>query len=886
VTALAFSKDLLFAGEGPVLRIYRRYDNQLHETFDVFPSQAIHGIVVYSEGLIIWGGNLVASYLFTADKASLRRPASFFEASDWILDISVAPETPGGTQKAALVTAHNALLLLDLKHLTTGLQDLTSSSRCILYSAHIHWTDSEHILVASGTVFGDIIVWTCILQQSGPCSSTLHHLLTGHEGSIFGVHIFEPSAGPSRLLASCSDDRTLRIWDISLLPETATTSQAVTDLTSIRETGFGLNIADVLPDTAVGGTCIATGWGHSSRIWGFKVVPSPDPQIISHIVSFGEDASRQLWSLRQTAPDEHSLSHIEGSTSHAGMNIWSWATVQDTPQQVIIASGGADGSIALESKSLPFTQESDYTRTWSMQDFSASSLGQSKSGPRDKLRTFAFLDSTKLLVTTNEGNIFLLAKAADQNTTMNWLCREERLRGYSVITSISSLSIAFLAGVDGSVIMYDGHGFYDLFKTNSKTSALFAHRLPSSKVPQARIGLLVANVEAKTALFSRFDMSSVCDATRAPEYTSSCQLLLPKAFVVTSFVITATGQDSKHTILLLGSRNGSIAIYLLDNLTNNREDTSVAHSYLLHKAHSIDAVTDLAWYDNHVFSVGRDGTFAVHQLVTSDSQLSLRLINQTVLPLGSNVEGVGIDEHNHHVLAWGFSGKRFVVYDVNDESEIMSVGCGGASRSWKFEPRETLQESHFGWIEASQLCLVSQGEQRKQGVNRGSHGREIKAVAVCPIKQRNAGVLFATGSEDTDIKLFTYSRLDEVPNFKCLRTLRKHNTGIRHLEWSSDGRYLFSSGGFEEFVVWRIEAAPVHGLGVVCESTCPIESALPDLRIMAFSIREDEGYFIITMVRSDSTIRVSLKCQSSQASLIKNGRCINIATVRILSGLF
>ncbi|KAH0209326.1 WD40 repeat-like protein, partial [Aureobasidium melanogenum] len=81
---------------------------------------------------------------------------------------------------------------------------------------------------------------------------------------------------------------------------------------------------------------------------------------------------------------------------------------------------------------------------------------------------------------------------------------------------------------------------------------------------------------------------------------------------------------------------------------------------------------------------------------------------------------------------------------------------------------------------------------------------------------------------------------------------------IRQLEWSSDGHYLFSSAGFEEFFVWRVESAPLVELGVVCESACPTESELPDLRIMSFSCREESGNFIITMVRSDSTIRMQM----------------------------
>ena len=809
MTALAFSKDYLFAGEGPILRIHRRHDNSLLETIKIFASQAIHGIAIHSDGIVVWGGHLVALYTFTSDGTSTLKLVSSLEATDWILDIAISPELSGNKRKAALITAHNALLLLDLGDSNTGLQELTSNSKCILYSAHVHWTDDEHILIASGTVFGDIILWSCFLQTHGAPSSVLHHVLIGHEGSIFGVQIFEVPTdqvhegreGPSRLLASCSDDRTVRVWDISYLPETATDPQAAADLTSARETGFGANVADVLPGNASGGKCIAKAWGHASRIWGVKFIPSPTSSTISYVVSFGEDTTHQFWSLKETAPDEFSLTHHGGSCLHSGKNIWSWAIHQISPEHVVVASGGADGSVAIEPKSVPFTNQFDHTQSWSIQDLGSLCPEQSTSGRPDMLRSYAFLGKTDLLVTTNAGNILLL------------------------------------------------------------TQALFAQDLTSLNTAHHQVGLLIANVEAKTALFSRFDLSGSEDSPRTTENLLTWRLTLPKGFVTTSF-LTINLDSEGSMMLVVGSRSGSISIFLIKEGGIIEDD--IIHHCLLDRAHGTDSVTDLAWFaepgstsnGGHIFSVGKDGTYAIHRLSRSDSSIGLRLISQTTLPLGTNIEGLYIDEITGHLLVWGFHSRRFIVFDATDETEIMSIDCGGANRIWKFEPESGLQGGHFVWTQASQLCLFSQIQQPTKVLNKGNHGREIKSVAVAPKNPTNVGILFATGSEDTDIKLFTYQNEGKVPHFHCLKTLRKHNTGIQQLEWSSDGHYLFSSGGFEEFFVWRVETAPLVELGVVCESVYPTESDLPDLRIMSFSCVEEGDNFIITMVRSDSTLRV------------------------------
>lgn len=93
-----------------------------------------------------------------------------------------------------------------------------------------------------------------------------------------------------------------------------------------------------------------------------------------------------------------------------------------------------------------------------------------------------------------------------------------------------------------------------------------------------------------------------------------------------------------------------------------------------------------------------------------------------------------------------------------------------------------------------------------------------------------------------------------------MQTLRKHNTGIQHLQWSADGRFLFSSAGFEEFHVWKIaNDLPLVDIGVVCESSHP-RSGGSDLRIMGFDATTrvtsaHQDAFDIMMAYSDSSIK-------------------------------
>lgn len=925
MTALAFSEQYLFSGEGPFLKVHRRNDATLLSTITVFSSQAVHGIVVHETGLLVWGGHQVALFDFShpvpeqsAPQLSLRAE---LKAEDWILDVSVSPAAgPDAPQTAALVTAHNALLLLRLDSTSNArglsMVELTSNSKCILYSAHIFWMGADRILVASGTVFGDIILWSCFVRSDEAPESVLHQILVGHDGSIFGVQIYErpdPDSKelPSRLLASCSDDRTIRIWDISVLPEASASPQAATDLPSARETGFGSNIADSLPGDASIDRCIAQAWGHASRIWGVRFVRSKSPEILSHLVSFGEDATCQFWKLAATgnstgssSEKSYALSHVATTAAHAGKNIWASALVEKQSDKVIIASGGADGSISVESKIIPFPSESESIQSWSIGEMVAAIPEHARSAKEDKLRSYAFVNSVDLLVTTDSGNVLLLCSssgAAHEQSTWKWISVEPSLRGYSVVTSIASLSLVFLAGIDGSVFLYDASGIRRITKCTGKVSNLLARQtsMVDTVHPDRKFAtLLVTTVENKIA-----NLMTICapsnDGSTGTTVVNERQIQLPVSFIVTSSIVSPD-----NTMLVLGSRNGMFASFTLQE--NAGKGGPVAHDVLVHGAHDKDAITDIDWVAgpatgnqmSHIFSVGRDGSYGVHQISKSGSATSLRLINRTSLAPGTILEGIRVDQESKKVLVWGFHSKQMIVVDVTKEQELIRVNCGGANRSWAFEPLNLLSGGAFAWTKASDLCLTYRTEASRQSWNSGGHGRETKAVAVRPgIKDIGLhDTLFATGSEDTNIKISSYSvNRDGQSSFRCLRTLRKHNTGIQHLEWSQDGRYLFSSGGFEELFVWKVVSAPIIDAGVVCESVCPSESDLPDLRIMSFSVKqtcvgdgeEKDDEFIISAVRSDSTMRVyqyTSSANSKRWQLILTGnyltscltQCLNI----------
>lgn len=368
--------------------------------------------------MLIWGASSVTvlprstiELLIRDQSSSVTQSLSSFEvlqAPDWVYHGAISDCESPSSSRAVLVTAHNEVLPLHI--LPSAADDETKvrlkfgklraprTSRPILYSAQVRWTNEDEVLVAAGTVFGEIIVWRCRgLDENRESDQGVKVLFifTGHEGSIFGVDIspdiFVPAEDSTeqgaekrmRLLASCSDDRTIRIWDISSDATTATLDQHTLldekeegqetekprhHFTEARETGFGENIPSLEASAShVSSKPLAMAMGHVSRIWNvrFATTITQGGEGAAKggltLYSFGEDASTQKWRLelsgaaldgqpQDAAGGTATLTHQAIMLRHSGKHIWSSAifgssAANNNNTRTLIATGGSDGKI-------------------------------------------------------------------------------------------------------------------------------------------------------------------------------------------------------------------------------------------------------------------------------------------------------------------------------------------------------------------------------------------------------------------------------------------------------------------------------------------------------------------------------------------------------------
>lgn len=905
------------------MRFYDRRENVLISSKRLFETQAIHGIRELSSStdhvhLIVWGGLLIRTLILDTfcDEDDGWWPlnvrcSQVARAPDWILDLHPAPTVPGNTlpERCVAVTAHNALLDIvqefgiqypRVKSLgVVSVSELTSSSRSILYSAHLLWESNDCILVAAGTAFGEIIYWSWHQMRPEQSRSRIHHVFLGHEGSIFGVQISNKlcinGQKARRLLASCSDDRTIRIWDVSRVTaeEARLSHNDDAELLRTRHTGF----SNTSFDTDVSDQdCVAIGWGHTSRVWKVEFLNSsviPDKIIL---LSVGEDATSRTWTLITNVDSSKSpstpswqLELIDTATCHNGKNVWSMSIPNASSAHGSVALGGADSKISkfsLRTRSRS-TEQAQYdieyfTSTLASSGEStvaAKKIGHRSSKQTDFLRSYAFVDESSFILTTNSGGIFLETLSPQHITAIDLsrlVAKVEDLSGYSVCAGEHSLGVAFVAGAKGSLYAYTKatSRLIKLYTFNGKIGEIIAAAVTDS-LQSKRIVLLVTLVGQQVAHLLNVDLSG-CEE---PQYlyeelpesnrpTVSSTAIIPIPGHITGLVITSMAYiDSFDEIyVLLGYRRGSIAAYrILDHREPHADQSSAELLGIMQSIHGKETVTAMTWIpkgtsspSGHLVSTGRDGCVAIHLIDLKT--MSYQMVHNITLPVGPNIEGLYIRGGELHV--YGFSHKEFVVYNTATEEVTMSVETGGAHRSWSFQPSFSLHRGGtLVWTRASSMHVISQYGDDHDVIRSGGHGREIKAVAVSPAIETNENQiqLIATGAEDTDIKIFSYT--DE--HLTCLRTLRKHTTGIQSLQWSADGSYLFSSGGCEEFYVWKISRLPpeIGGIGVVCEASCPPESEHSDLRIMAFDVAQYSEYvFIISMVFSNSIVKVCNTC--------------------------
>lgn len=851
ITALALyqtpaGQKIVLAGEDGDVVFYDTETNLAVHRLSVFSRQPIHGIHVSSADgsdavVLVWGSSSVAA--FPADYTQPSKVAHAI-APDWIYDGVISPFD---SSKVILVTAHNETVRLeyDIAHNEITIQDkIVSPSRPMLYTAKATWAARDEILIAAGTVFGDILVWKHNLKDDLP---RMLFSLSGHEGSIFGVDLSPllrlPDGSFIRLLLSCSDDRTIRVWNVTesdILSETNTQTQVSTD-TGFRcapeygDDNFDQGRVDVLP--------IAMEMGHASRIWGVKFALQPGsdkaPGQIP-IYSFGEDSTTQRWSLDLNAALQKSyrLSHEKTFSLHNGKHLWSRALICGE-KQAIIVTGGADSRISLINDTTESITKSDsgLIVVEAPDVFEDAKASNSKRNA-ELIGRYDFLSHDDIIGVTNTGR---LAVGAFNDVGISW--REiplgdmaEDLKNCYVLRTV-------------------GHGAAVVGSTSGN---LYYFRLPDVMVHVATLGGRIAEINALSPTSSKAEEVDVLVHLHGKSTSQYITLAKDTGKILSH--IGAEGLDERFVavsaakignLIAIGSRHGWLSIL--------KQDGASLKCIVDFATRSRDAITAIVPLPStnsgpeaptYILATSRDGKYRIYDLELSNEKAKLHLIHETALPFGPMIEGAWFTKDAHpELVMYGFRSKDFVVWSESRREEIANMDCGGAHRTFRLRySDEVLGRCRFAFTRTSKLLIHSQPGIAHTPLKLGTHGREIRAIA-------SNGKIIATGAEDTSIRLWEYdSNEGHMLHLACMKT---HVTGLQRLKWLGS-EYLISSGGNEEFFVWRVtqlKGSAYAGVAVVCEGVFQDKTPVGDLRIMDFDVAWEDGAVAIVMAFSNSSFK-------------------------------
>lgn len=840
VEVLVFAgRKILLVGNGSILRVVGAESQSVLCNFQVLQRQAIHGIVLVSCSeadeaakldFIVYGGRQVAWTVLDIafhDEIVICTSLDIIDritVKDWILSCT---KSENSELIASFVTSYNALYHVEARRLTKQLHCwlLTDAVGVFLYSANLSQRHGNSYLIASGTVFGQVLVWSCTFDdhsQKWTVSRCVQ--FNGHHGSIFGVNVSKPRVVDGReysRVVSCSDDRMIQVWD---LPET--------------ESGTAKVDIVVSDDFKQCDQAIAKTYGHISRIWNVDFITNLHED--SLMVSTGEDGQAQSWFLdmqRERKDKSPYLRNAYVDRHHAGKHIWSRCHLEHE-NKITFYTGGADGQII--SRRYDHTGRADIGSKYGSQTFKViQSMVNEQTAARKRplaLKEYVVLDHGYTLATTDDGQ--LLRGNMDTDPIV-WESITHDTKSTPLPVSTTTVS---------------GHAFF--IRTSDSTLCAVEYRhlqlTEICSVRQAKVANIWAldsnrnvdgHLEACIAISYHghevLELYWIEMIKGKPRLTDKSSVSLPNTFEITSVLY-----DKDLQILVYGSRAGAVALSINIVSATADETTTVCNR----RVHSQDTVTSICklagnsqtQQPSFYLTTGRDGTYCIHKLDLDDSQTPyLQIVHQVSPLIGPSIEGANIvsqPDGSQVILLHGFHSKNFMVWNETSQTQVMSVDCGGAHRSWMFKPDETTGEGGvFVWTKAGNFVFCDQKTSDHEIIQTGGHGREIKALATH--RQGRHRWLLATGSEDTDIRLFEYdNRLSDKPRFKNIAVIRKHTTGLQDLQFSSDGKILISAAGMEELYSWSLTPVPVIGQGVVFACALASTDAQSDARIMSFDM--------------------------------------------------
>lgn len=705
------------------------------------------------------------------------------EMNDWVLDVKLLNEMcTETTVTIAVGFARNFVKVIQfpydfalrakrtnrymVKELNV-LHTVHGYPNCLLYSMSLYGEHVDKLLVAAGTIFTQISVWSFVQCQSNQSALII---LNGHDGVLFRVEW----AKDGKALCSTSDDRTIRFWKFSH--------------------GF-----EATPDYRTPSYKTVTMFGHGARVWDCKMIDD-------FIISCSEDKTVRVWDYSGTC--------VYVFRGHTGKNVW---RIDVDESQSIIASGGGDSSIKLWS--LDDVRQSLQQGNHKQYILPGIDLN-SKFDSTSEFTRFLKINNQFVYCVTNKSLLYKVDTITDQISLVvdiNSLRSAEDQKHFIMCFSLSPCSrFCALGDTGGNCLIVDLQN-----KTVVNSISVFSTRVLNS--------FWISRSDGSTFLFLTSPQGSLKLYTIGIN-DDQLNVQSERVLTIKNIAMSTCYVESLD-VLMIGDNRGNIHVFRNRALHQPSPNSSQSNTpdFTLRNAHGKDKVADIKFIDvDRIYSVGRDGCLCVNKLVVMESTDKTELVQVSQTRLNNTVptaEHLYISKDAEDIIIFGFYGSHFTVFDFTKNYRIATFDCGGAKGTY-----DVTYENYYGLVDShmkaaaenrSYFAAFSKGgilhthiEARHmienprfqvQSLNVNYHGRETRDVLLWHSNQSRKNRLI-TCSEDTTVRIFDYSTEHDNGFLSNSLIMNGHESGVKALSIIEHDNYhvLFSGGGKEELFIWKI----------------------------------------------------------------------------------
>ncbi|EEC74377.1 hypothetical protein OsI_09702 [Oryza sativa Indica Group] len=816
VSALSFlpsaPRPLLLAGTGSELLVYDVDATRLVASFQVFDGVRVHGIQPRCPDgpfpgdvtVVVFGERRVKIFRIRADfedgeacgvRLELEQRLPGFD--HWVLDACFL-EADG---LLAIGLSDNSVALWDLSQRVLHAR-VKSPEKCLLYSMRMWGNSLESLLVASGTILNEILIWKIVpqvLEKSLLCSyksdtlgvedyENMHfsdkqyitiHLgrLKEHEGSIFRIAW---SSDGSKFM-SVSDDRSARIWMLS--------SQSQ----NFVNKADGQDDVRIIPKLTL--------FGHSARIWDCYVSNSL-------VITVGEDCSCCIWAMDGKL--------IKKFREHIGRGIW--RCLYD-PSTLLLVTAGFDSAIKVHHlyNSSCHDKMEDKVVSDDVNDdsevFSISSPTVSgQYGPMDSkseyVRYLHFVKENDLYVATNNGYLHHAELSNSNNvrwTKVTQVAEVAPIICMDVMVMHSDISL----NRDDIIALGDGRGNVTVVHLTAsdlgpKVNSSFTW--PAEKDRQLLGVYWCKSLECRhiftadpRGVLKLWDIRNALFSNTLDITTSQKVPLIAvfeSSFGARIMCLDAFPQDE---VLVAGDKKGNITAFHFPKVLVEHESCGTQQNMpscdRFKGAHGISSVTSVRIITStsdhlQIHTTGGDGCICFFKYDRNAQKIEFFGMRQ-VKELGT-VQSIFPPHASEKQLlstyAIGFTSADFIIWDLENETKLLQISCGGWRRPYSY---------YLGMVPEYQNCFAfvkdhnihihrhwAPCQDKKllpQVFHMQFHGREVHSLCfIDPAgysnPEKSSNLYIATGCEDGTMRL-TGNSINSAGKWCSSKLLGEHVGG-------------------------------------------------------------------------------------------------------------